>query len=208
MSGWKTYEITPVPFVRRELRMFYFADAGRPETKCPGGRMSEHDASVTIDAELPMAIEDMKPTPAENFFSDDRWPVTCGQCGAGLPPDPIRQVNNHRLYTGFADGKLRTLHDKDIAPGAIYHADWADDAFPCFEGCCYAIVLPGGHAWMPGCPAVNSKTGWTISGPDFLHLTASPSINHPGIYHGWLAAGILSDDCEGRKFPQWPYTEE
>ena len=42
--------------------------------------------------------------------------------------------------------------------------------------------------------------GWTITGEP-PHLTAHPSINVIGAYHGWLKDGVLSDDCEGRHYP-------
>jgi hypothetical protein len=41
--------------------------------------------------------------------------------------------------------------------------------------------------------------GWTVTGEAPL-ITLSPSINMVGSYHGWLQNGILSDDCEGRKY--------
>lgn len=43
--------------------------------------------------------------------------------------------------------------------------------------------------------------GWTVTGEAPL-ITLSPSINMVGSYHGWLQNGILSDDCEGRKYEQ------
>lgn len=45
----------------------------------------------------------------------------------------------------------------------------------------------------------NNENGWTVTG-EVPNITASPSINFPGIYHGWLQNGILSDDVEGRRF--------
>lgn len=41
--------------------------------------------------------------------------------------------------------------------------------------------------------------GWTVTGTP-PQLTIHPSINMVGQYHGFLHAGVLSDDCEGRKF--------
>ena len=41
--------------------------------------------------------------------------------------------------------------------------------------------------------------GWTVIG-EAPNITVTPSINLIGIYHGWLQNGIISDDCEGRKF--------
>jgi hypothetical protein len=41
--------------------------------------------------------------------------------------------------------------------------------------------------------------GWTVTGEPPL-LTVQPSINIPGSYHGYVTAGVISDDVEGRKF--------
>lgn len=41
--------------------------------------------------------------------------------------------------------------------------------------------------------------GWTVSGAP-PNITVQPSINIGGTYHGWLQNGVLSDDCEGRKY--------
>lgn len=64
------------------------------------------------------------------------------------------------------------------------------------------IILPGRHlfsldgkCWSEG----RAYGGWTVTGVAPL-ITVSPSINIGGSYHGWLHAGILSDDCEGRKY--------
>ena len=43
--------------------------------------------------------------------------------------------------------------------------------------------------------------GWTVTG-EAPNITASPSINAVGRYHGWLQNGVLSDDVEGRTFPE------
>lgn len=41
--------------------------------------------------------------------------------------------------------------------------------------------------------------GWSVTG-DAPNITMYPSINLSGIYHGFLQNGVLSDDCEGRKY--------
>jgi len=41
--------------------------------------------------------------------------------------------------------------------------------------------------------------GWGVSG-EVPNLTVTPSINIGGFYHGWLTNGLISDDCEGRKY--------
>ncbi len=210
MPGWKCYLITPAPFVRRKLRRFYFADEARTaEITCPVGPMSAHDASVLIEPQLPHPVESSAisgPPRPDHYATDPRWPTICGQCGVRLPSGPIEQVNDRRLYDGFPDGQLRALDDKDTPPGAVYHADWLDDHWPTLNGKSYGIVLPGGHGWIPSIPAANSNTPWHIEGPDPLHLTTTPSINPPDVYHGYLTGGVLQPDCEGRQFPQWPYT--
>lgn len=42
--------------------------------------------------------------------------------------------------------------------------------------------------------------GWTVIG-DAPMITVHPSINLVGHYHGWLQAGVLTDDVDGRVFP-------
>ncbi|MCL5735315.1 MAG: hypothetical protein M1274_06950 [Actinobacteria bacterium] len=81
-----------------------------------------------------------------------------------------------------------------------YFTQWADKRPP------LTVAMPGGSWWtiddLPTCPG----DGWDISlelGPhgEPLHVTASPSINVIGKYHGWLRDSVLTDDCEGRTFP-------
>ena len=58
----------------------------------------------------------------------------------------------------------------------------------CVDGPCY-----GDGARLPA-------SGWLVTGepPD---LTLEPSIDIRGTYHGWIKAGVITDDCEGRRFP-------
>lgn len=54
-------------------------------------------------------------------------------------------------------------------------------------------------------------SGWQVSG-EAPNLTLSPSVNmiggnhRQGSYHGWIKNGVISDDCEGRTYPQFPST--
>lgn len=71
------------------------------------------------------------------------------------------------------------------------------------------IKLPGssGHnSWDMEQPANQWENGkivavhrWTVTGtaPD---VTATPSINCVGVYHGFVTNGEVTEDCEGRKF--------
>jgi hypothetical protein len=42
--------------------------------------------------------------------------------------------------------------------------------------------------------------GWGCKG-DAPLITISPSINVVGSYHGFIQDGVITDDCEGRTFP-------
>lgn len=66
------------------------------------------------------------------------------------------------------------------------------------------VVLPGRHlfcvdgqCWSDG----KRYGGWQVTG-QAPNITVSPSINLGGLYHGWLRNGVISDDCEGRKFDE------
>ncbi len=66
------------------------------------------------------------------------------------------------------------------------------------------IVLPGGSGWCPDMRAWASAQGyhgegWAVVG-DLPNVTITPSINYVGVYHGWVQNGVITDDCEGRKF--------
>lgn len=65
------------------------------------------------------------------------------------------------------------------------------------------VQLPSGGFAVDG-PYWNSNgyygDGWKVTGEAPL-ITLAPSINVVGHYHGWLQNGVISDDCEGRTFP-------
>jgi hypothetical protein len=68
------------------------------------------------------------------------------------------------------------------------------------------VQLPGGKFGFGFCidegarnNGVWSTHGWTVTG-ELPKITVSPSINCIGIYHGFIHNGVLTDDCEGRKF--------
>ena len=71
------------------------------------------------------------------------------------------------------------------------------------------IHLPNGQDWCPDQMARNDAgfhgRGWQVdldAGVDMMTIT--PSINCVGSYHGWVRAGYVTDDCEGRTFPRAP----
>lgn len=64
------------------------------------------------------------------------------------------------------------------------------------------VRLPDGSEFCIDSRATGKETGWTVTGePHNGTLTVSPSINIKGSYHGFIQNGVVTDDCEGRKFP-------
>lgn len=55
------------------------------------------------------------------------------------------------------------------------------------------VMLPNGDPFRIDTKASVSGDGWAVSGVPPL-ITVSPSIHLVGYYHGWLTAGVLSDD--------------
>lgn len=101
--------------------------------------------------------------------------------------DTVTTLTAYRL----ADGK--ELLFRELKVGAM----WMDDE----RGLC--VKLPGcthGNIWAMGEPPTNNPNGgWKVSGEP-PNVTATPSINFVGVYHGWVTNGVVTDDCEGRKF--------
>jgi hypothetical protein len=95
------------------------------------------------------------------------------------------------------DGKVVSFNDLPV--GAMY-----------FEDGELVVKLPSGSEWnidqgrnynsQPDRAGKTRLPQWTRIGEPPM-VTASPSINHVGQYHGWLRNGVLTDDCEGRVFP-------
>jgi len=78
-----------------------------------------------------------------------------------------------------------------------YKRDWLGKRDP------IVVVLPDRNhfcvdamAWKGGVPY---GEGWTVVGTA-PNISVMPSINFPGSYHGWIMNGVITDDCEGRKF--------
>lgn len=67
------------------------------------------------------------------------------------------------------------------------------------------VLLPCRHWFCIDGAAYDAERGyhgdgWVVTG-DPPNVTVTPSINCVGSYHGWLTAGVLTDDCEGRTYP-------
>lgn len=65
------------------------------------------------------------------------------------------------------------------------------------------VLLPGRYYFLIDGQCYNEQKGyydaWTVKGVPPL-ISVEPSINMVGRYHGFLRNGVISDDCDGRKF--------
>jgi len=95
-----------------------------------------------------------------------------------------------------AEGEVRTFFLSDAhlaarAAGAITRAP-------------LVVRLPGGTDFCVDGPTFSAGQrgtgGWAVTGEP-PGLTLAPSINIGGSYHGWIQGGVITDDCDGRKFP-------
>ena len=68
------------------------------------------------------------------------------------------------------------------------------------------VMLPCGFPFLIDGRAYDDEKGgyfgdgWVVTGEP-PRITVSPSINFKRHYHGFLQHGVISDDCEGRTFP-------
>lgn len=83
-----------------------------------------------------------------------------------------------------------------------YHEQWADKRDPLF------VCLPGGVDFCvdsrPTMQSHRQNGGWNVTGdlPDLLNITVSPSILIGGGYHGYIRDGVVTDDVDGKTFPE------
>ena len=96
-------------------------------------------------------------------------------------------------------GKTGFVHFNDLKPGAMW---WEDSGHTELM-----VKLPSNSEWnIDRGRIINAQRPGQATLPQWIRtgeppkVTAHPSINHVGQYHGFLKAGILTDDCEGRKF--------
>lgn len=75
-----------------------------------------------------------------------------------------------------------------------YRRDWQGRRRPIL------VALPGGAIFnLDRFASGSGRSGWTITGAP-PRLTATPSINCEGVWHGYLTGGVLTEDCESRRF--------
>lgn len=68
------------------------------------------------------------------------------------------------------------------------------------------VILPDRVPFCMDAKCFNGEFygGWTVTGEAPV-MTVSPSINLGNTYHGWLRDGVISEDCEGRKYDDQGY---
>ncbi len=192
MSGWRLFMTSESGFCQRSLRRY---GAGGHD-RCPIS--GYHNASVVIDSQF-LAGKGAEEGifPGQEMKADPRWPKTCA-CGYTFHPEDNWQVNVDRLLAGAPDGKLYIR--KELPPGAVWRATWMEEISPNQyagpDGKVWCVMMPCGIEWIVYGPASNGR--WTIDGtlPE-IYVTGSIDT---GRYHGYIKAGVISEDCEGRKF--------
>lgn len=212
MGTIRCYVIEPTDRVRQELRRYNPAvwDDGtqrgvRSGGDCPAHPDGYHNAQVRIE-EAPLRLDEhgyvengaLEETPPHD---DPRWPTQCA-CGYAFTEADVWQLWTEHVYRRVDTGADTTL--RDAPAGAMYRAPWYTrlaGAAPDGDPLC--VKTPAGQ-WCidecaTDCPYYSRPTErpaghhcWTRQGtpPD---VTAAPSIHFPGLYHGWLKAGELTD---------------
>jgi hypothetical protein len=61
------------------------------------------------------------------------------------------------------------------------------------------VCMPGPMNFMIHSAEARSRAGWTVTGEPPA-ITMTPSIHTPGVYHGYLTAGVITDDLDGRRY--------
>lgn len=131
---------------------------------------------------------------------DERWPEACARCGYEFEEEDEFQLHQKDLWTP-TDPRLEEEHGRfelaNAPVGAMWHAWWMGGE-PGPDGLYLVVKLPDGWEWELDGGASNGPQGWERVGKP-PELTVSPSIASPG-YHGFLVAGELTDDVEGRTY--------
>jgi hypothetical protein len=200
---WKMFLIKPAPFMRRSLRRFF--QTSRPDApKLPENHY--HDETGVIDEQLPCPEDTAgRATEKGEYANDPRWPKAC-RCGYVFHEDDHWQVNEERLWHGCPDGKLHLL--RDHPPGATWICDWFPKEGPNGQwtgpdGNVWAVMMPAGVEWIIYSHASQSNQKWQVTGTP-PGITVSPSILQVGLYHGFIKDGVITEDCDGRKFEGVP----
>lgn len=158
---------------------------------CSESGRSYHNAEVVIGT-VPYPLSDLDGEPGKGIERNDpRWPTTC-PCGYAFNEGDQWQHQLTRVFWRGDHAAMRTtLAEAPI--GSMYFADWYPWKGP--DGHCLVVVTPAGP-WIVDGPSTNSDgskgSPWSRVGK-VPEVTANPSINFPGRFHGWLRAGVLEE---------------
>lgn len=198
--GYRCFLIAPTGTCHRWLRRYRLgADDVCPvrgEGGC-GAMVRIEDGPVVEHRDADGRLDHYTTAPLDWPRDDPRWPVACAECGRPLGDEFEHQLFYERAYR-LPDGGDCTLRDAPV--GAIWRAEWHEGHWRGADGRCYGVQLPPGgigDQWIIEQPSV-SGGGWTRTGEPPL-FTCSPSILTPR-YHGFLTAGVLTDDLDGRRY--------
>ncbi len=189
---FQCFLVTATGLHRRWMRRF--KHLGSDGLRCTSPlKMGYHDAQVFLD-DIP-AAKDRGDKPTTEQLADPRWPFECA-CGYRFADRDEWQIFTNPLYS---DGKGNLWPIRELPPGAMYAAPWANSRNTNgWKGDAIQVVLPDSREWCITGPSSNGG-GWTVTGT-MPCITASPSIHVPG-YHGFLRDGVLTDDIDGRTYP-------
>lgn len=126
------------------------------------------------------------------------WPLVCDDCARPFTPVVARRQVDYDLLYAHPDGTLHTV--RDVPVGAIWRVEYHESHWAGADGRCYQVQLPPGgigDQWVIEQPST-SGGHWTRTG-EAPCFTAVPSILTPR-YHGYLTAGVLTDDLDGRTY--------
>lgn len=156
-----------------------------------------HEATVVVQ-EFAVDVLDEQPFSCggadipDFWLRNGNWPLAC-ECSYVFEEEDHRGLNYHRLFRA-EDGSEYTLMQPPV--GGMWFATW----MPRNSGKSHPpliVQLPDGFSWNIDGPSSNGD-GWVRTGEP-PNITATPSILTGG-YHGFLQAGVLTDDVDGRTF--------
>lgn len=196
---WKCLLLTKTDRGKTKLRRYTFVD----DSACPHNKAWGHQAITPMpDVDLKYNEKGYITNSIDfNLVSPNLvWPEKCS-CGYVFKETDGKTYDVDQLFLiQDGNGRLTTLREAPI--GSMWDAHWMHDwDLYCRDGISLHVKLPGGSDWCIDGPSQQTpkSKGWSRTGTA-PNITASPSIHHPGVYHGWLANGLLSDDIDGKKF--------
>lgn len=191
--SWQCFWIEPTDLRRRFLRRFTFT-----EKKCPVYKYG-HEASIPLDDGVKHLNEGIRDLSGDIHPHDDPlWPKVCKHCWYIFQPEDQWQLQTEHIYKRTDTGAWGTL--RDVPVGAMWNAEWMPWKGP--DGRSLVVRCPNFQDWLIDHEA-SGGGHWERTGEP-PNITVTPSISigiDPNRYHGFLTAGVLTDDVEGKSWP-------